>query len=254
MLSDIVQIGDKIEIKQLDQRGIPIRSSQTYVSQLVDYIDDDTISIAAPINKGMIVLVHKGENYRLWFYTIKGLYECNCTIIQTYKENNIIIIQVKLTSDLKKIQRRQYFRLECVHEIEYRIITEEELELNDKLIQGLYRNTEERAEIRRRLSALKKSWTMAHITDLSGGGCKFNCGQEIRPGEKIRIKLDFIIKDQVRKLEISAEIIASQKLLDRSGVYEHRAEFYDISQNDREDLIKYIFEQERIRRKNDKIY
>ena len=34
--------------------------------------------------------------------------------------------------------------------------------------------------------------------------------------------------------------------------YEHRAEFYTISNKEREDLIKYIFEQERKRMRFDK--
>ncbi|HCM12943.1 MAG TPA: flagellar brake protein, partial [Lachnospiraceae bacterium] len=36
------------------------------------------------------------------------------------------------------------------------------------------------------------------------------------------------------------------------GVYEYRVEFKNIRKRDREDLIKYIFEQERRRRKNEK--
>jgi c-di-GMP-binding flagellar brake protein YcgR len=75
---------------------------------------------------------------------------------------------------------------------------------------------------------------------------------ELQAGDKIRVRFDYIFRDELKKLEITADIIASRKLPDRS-VYEHRAEFSNITKNDREDLIKYIFEQERRLRRNDKI-
>ena len=47
----------------------------------------------------------------------------------------MIISLVKLNSDLEKIQRRQYYRLECIHDIDYRLISEEEIRLEEKLSQ-----------------------------------------------------------------------------------------------------------------------
>lgn len=252
MLKDILQIGDKIELKQLDPKGIPIKSSMTYVSQVVDFIDEDTISIASPIKNGLLVILERWINYRLYFYTAKGLYQCNSTVLKIYRENNMVVVQVKLTSELKKIQRRQYYRLECIHDIDYRLITEEELNLEEKLLKGMYISKTEKSEIEARLEELRNKWVHACMIDVSGGGCRFTSEETLEPGYKIRIKFDFILKDNLRKIETTAEIIDSQKVYGRSGFYEHRAEFTDINQNDREDLIKYIFEQDRRRRKNEK--
>lgn len=250
MLRDIVHIGDKIEIKQIDQQGTPIKTSKTYVSQVVDFIDEDTISIASPIKDGLIVILERWANYRLYFYTVKGLYQCNCLVLKKYRENKMPMVMVKLTSELEKIQRRQYYRLECIHEIEYRLITEEERNLEKKLLDGRIISTEERAEVRKRLAQLNNLWIQACITDISGGGCRFNSEEELKPGDKIIIKLDFLLKNELKKLDITAEVIATEKMYNRYGVYEHRVEFSDIKPKDREDLIKYIFEQERIRRSN----
>jgi c-di-GMP-binding flagellar brake protein YcgR len=252
MLQKLVNIGDKIEIKQLDQKGSLMRSSKVYVSQMVDFGEDNKISIATPIKSGIIILLEKWVNYRLYFYTIRGLFQCDCTMIQTYRENNMVLALVKLTSEPEKIQRRQYYRLEYVHEIVYRHITEEETKLEGKLLNEKITNPDEKNEIKKKIANLSKVWTHAAITDLSGGGCRFNSEQKLKSGDKVRIKLDFIIKNELKKLDIIADIIASQKMLDRSGVYEHRAEFYNIMKNDREHLIKYIFEQERRLRRNDK--
>lgn len=252
MLRETVKIGNKIEIKPLDHNGELIKSSGLYVSQLVDYIEDDIIGIATPIRNGMIVILEKKRYYRLYFYTSKGLYQCNCVMMQTYRENRMVLALVKLTSELEKIQRRQFYRLECVHEIEYRIITEEEEKLEKSLHGGMIKDSHEISKINKKLSQINKFWNRACITDLSGGGCRFNSLHEMKSGDKIRMRIDFMFRDDLKRLEIISDIIATRKLPDRLGVYEHRAEFNNITKSDREDLIKYIFEQERRLRKNEK--
>jgi c-di-GMP-binding flagellar brake protein YcgR len=253
MLSDVITVGDKIDVKQLDHAGGLVKMSKTYVSQLLDINDEKTISIAMPYGNGLLFILEQGKNYRLCFYTSKGLYQCNCVMSAVYRENNALIASVKLTTTLDKIQRRQYYRLECIHEIEYRTITQEELQLENKLATNKFINTEEKADVRRRLSQLDRAWLKASITDLSGGGARFNSDEPLQTGDRIRIRLDFIMGNELKKLVVGAEIIISGKMENRNDKYEHRAEFYDIGKVDREDLIKYIFEQERRRRRNDKV-
>lgn len=253
MLRDVLAIGDKIDIKRMDQNGKPLFGVKNMVSQLVDFIDMDIISIATPIVSGRIYLLEVGGNYILCFYSSKGLYQCNCTVLKNYKENNTIIAVVRITSNLEKYQRRQYFRLECIHEIEYRIITKEEELLERKLRNDDFRNADERAECRKRLSLLSNSWIQAAFTDLSGGGARLNSEQQHNQGDKILIKFDFVIGSELKKMILGADLISSNRMMNRTGMYEHRVEFNDIMQKDRETLIKYIFEQERKRRRNDKI-
>jgi c-di-GMP-binding flagellar brake protein YcgR len=219
---------------------------------LVDFVDINVINIATPIGNNKILILDVGESYNLCFYTNKGLYQCNCTVMNNYRESNMIISMVRLISDLEKFQRRQYYRLECIHEIEYRVISKEEELLENKLRLDDFANTQERSECRKKMLQMNKEWNKASFTDLSGGGARFNSNVQHQPSDKVRIKFDFILGKELKKLVIGAEIISSAKLLNRAGVYEHRVEFKEIGKNDREDLIKYIFEQERRRRRNEK--
>lgn len=253
MLRDILVIGDKIDMKKLENVGGIVRSTGTYVSQLLDIVNENTISIAMPYSGGKLVILELESRYRLCFYTSKGLYQCNGIMMKGYRENNAIIAAFRLTSDLEKFQRRQYFRLECIHEVEYRVILQEETEMEDRIMMNKFINSEERAEARRRLSLMNTQWLKGSITDLSGGGAKFNSDYKHNIGDKVRIKIDFIIGGELKKKLLAVEIIAADKLLSNPDKYEHRAEFYDIGKTDREDLIKYIFEQERKRRRNDKV-
>ncbi len=252
MLSDILTVGDKIDVKQLEFIEGSARTSKTYVSQLLDIDDEKTISIAMPHANGLMYVLEKEAKYKLFFYTSKGLYQCTCVLEGIYKENNAIIASVKTITELEKIQRRQYYRLECIHEIDYRLLTQEEQLLEERLAGNKLMNTEEKAEIRRRLSQYEQTWQKASITDLSGGGMKFNSEVRHKPGDKLRIRLDFIIGNELKKMILGAVIISSEKLENRNDKFEHRAEFVEIGKADREDLIKYIFEQDRRRRRNNK--
>jgi c-di-GMP-binding flagellar brake protein YcgR len=252
MLQNILSIGDKLEIRQMDQSGRLMINVKTYVSQLVDIIDQDVINIAAPIGNNRVIILLAGENYNLWFYSNKGLYQCKCEVINNFKEGSMVISQVRVISELQKFQRRQYYRLECIYDIEYRVITKEMEIIERKVSTDDFSSPEERTEFRKRLNQLNNEWVKATFNDLSGGGARFTSRLSHEQGDKLRIKFDFNLGKDMKKLVIGAEVVASTKVLNRSDIYEHRVEFKEIGKNDREDLIKFIFEQERRRRKNDK--
>lgn len=252
MLQKILTIGDKIDVRPLDPNGKPVHSSKTLVSQLVDIVDYDVVNIAAPIFYGKPIILKVGENFNLCFYSDKGLYQCNCVVLSNHKDNNTYVTVVRITTNLEKFQRRQYFRLECIHDIEYRIVKPEEAILDRKLKTEDFKSPEERAECMKKLKLLDNEWIQGSVTDLSGGGARFSSALIHNQGDKIKIKLDLAIGNTLKRMILGANIITSERIMNRIGVYEHRVEFNDIIAKDREELIKYIFEQDRRRRRNDK--
>lgn len=251
MLQDVLTLGDKIDIRRLDRNGKPADNARTYVSQLVDFIDKDVIYIASPIMNSALIILNTGESYNLCFYTGRGLYQCSCVVLSNYKENNTVIAVVRITSNLEKVQRRQYYRLECIIDIEYHVITGEEETLERKIRLNEFESSAKRTEYMNKLSEIKEVWLPASMIDISGGGTRFNSNTILNQDDKILIRLDLTIGAALKRMVLEAEVISSGKIINRVGVYEHRAEFKDINKKDREDLIKYIFEQERRRRKYD---
>lgn len=252
MVKDIVLIGDKIHIRPLDHSGKPIQNLQPFVSQLTEYGIDGIINIAAPIVNNQIIRLRKGINYLLYFYSDKGLYQSRAEVIDNIRENNIIITRVRLTSDLEKIQRRQFYRLELIHDIEYRIITVEEDILNKKLSSKDVTDAKVE-EYKIRLSELDRKWEKVSITDLSGGGTRFNTDKIYNPGDKIIIRMEFVVGGIYRRLDINGVILSSTKLFNNHEAFEYRVEFKDFDRKDREYLIKYIFEEERRRRNKERL-
>lgn len=251
MIQDILAIGDKIELKLLDKSGKTVRNNMVYVSQLIDFIEDNLISIASPIVYGKTMVLMTGSQYHLYFYTNKSLYECNCEVVSHYKDNNLDIAIVRIQSDLEKFQRRQYYRLECVLDTKYRLITKDELRLQEMLKEPhLTEDIKEKVE--KKLATFNESWNLGTITDISGGGCRFNSDQLQEAGGKLLMNFDLSYSADSKRMILEADIVTSNRLENRVGVYEHRVKFLSIEKKDREDIIKYIFEQDRRRRKYDR--
>ncbi len=252
MLRDLLSIGDKIDIRLVDRKGKPAQKAKSYISQFVEFAEEDVVHIMAPIIAGKTIILETGKTFNLLFYTEKGLYHCNCVILRNFKENKTVVCAVRISSNPEKFQRRQYFRLDCNYDIEYRKVTEEEETLDKMLAAGGFGNEQEKAELVMLLGRYEKDWMHGTMTDLSGGGAKFTSTLQHYPGDKLRIKLDFIYEIDIKKPILNVKVISSNHLTARSSVFEHRVEFFNIMQREREAVIKYIFDQERKRRKIDR--
>jgi c-di-GMP-binding flagellar brake protein YcgR len=249
MIQDIISIGDKIDIKPIGHRDKQRNLEKVSVSQLVNYVDHDMIDIAAPMSNGRIRLLDAETVYHICFYTKKGLYQSKCIVINTFRDNNIVTCRVKLTSDLEKYQRRQYYRLEYFKEIEYRFITREEEILSDRIRNGECKSDLEREETLERLRQLDQAWNKATLMNLSGGGVRFCTAGVHEAEDKIIIRLEIEIQGALTILKEKAAIVAVEKLENRKGYYAYRAQFCEIGRKERENVIRFIFEQERKRRK-----
>ncbi len=249
MLREVITLGDKIDIKLLDRNGKPAKDAKTLVSKLMDFLDADVISITTPFANGRTIPLEVGEHYNLCFYTDKGLYQCRCVALNNHREDKSIMSVMRITSSLEKYQRRQYFRLECIQDILYRIITDEEEQLEQELIVKALANPEELSEIRMRLTELNRNWIRGSMTDLSGGGAKFTSDRQHHLGDKLQMRLDLSSMEEKKEITVDAAVIHSDIIINRRDIFEHRVEYINISSKDREELIRYIFEQERKRRK-----
>lgn len=253
MLREVLALGDKIDITPLDREGKPLHNSRTFASQLLDFIETDVIHIAAPIVYGKAVILGVGAYFNLCFYSSKGLFQCNCTVLSNHKEVNTIVSVVRITTNLVKYQRRQYYRLECILDIRYRIVSTEEEILESKLRTDGFQNDQEREAGKAKLDEFAKAWISGTVVDISGGGARYNSSKQHSPGDKVKIKLDLALNNAVKSMIIGANLIASTRIVNRFDTFEHRIEFSEITPREREDLIRFIFEKERRLRKNDKI-
>jgi c-di-GMP-binding flagellar brake protein YcgR len=251
MISELITLGDKLELKKLKTRTSEEDTDKIYVSQLLDISQDDKLNIAMPIEKGRIIPLSIGDKYSVRFYTNKGLYQCKAVITDRYRNNNIFILVIQLISELEKHQRRQYYRLECLLDIKYHVITDLELAIVNKIKRDDFKDDDEKQKY---LNTLEDYQTVSHsgtIVDLSGGGARFISNHKHEHGNRILISIRF--NTDFNNLHvINAGIISSTNMMNRQGVYEHRVQFNDITKEEREAIIKFIFEEDRKQRRKEK--
>ncbi len=249
MIKNYLSVGNKLELMKLKMRDDEPIENHRYLSKLLDFIDSDKAKIAMPIERGKIIPLTVGEKYIICFFTDKGLYQCKAVITARYKEQNIYILEVQFLSELEKYQRRQFYRLECNLYIKYHIITEAEIILSNQLTKNDFLNKADEETCYEALIACQKVWNEGIITDISGGGARFISDTQLDIANPIL--LDIKLYDNKSHI-IQVKVISSNKMANRPNFFEHRVQFNDIASEEREAIIKFIFEEERRQRKREK--
>ncbi len=243
MVDKLISEGDKIDFRDIlteDQINDGV-TANVYVSQVLDFTENGNIMAAMPIKHTHLVPLSKGQQYEVFFYTHKGMYQSMAVIVDRFKSGNIYSMEISLTSELQRYQRRQYYRLEKSISVKYIQITEEEFNtfLGDHTVpERLVDNAD---------------FSSGTTLDISGGGLRFIGNKKIEKDRKIMAQFDIVSSGGPVRYFLPARIIMSFELPDRVSRYEHRVEFAGISKESRELLIKYIFEEERKMRKNSRL-
>lgn len=244
MIAEIIREGDKLEL-------IPFRQNmnednaqrKVYKSQVYEVVSEDELLIAMPIEQGRIVLLHIDSVYDMYFFCNTGFYHCRGKIVDRYKSNNIFILSISLISSLEKEQRREHYRLKCYYKVRYRELSEAELALADT------------ADIIRQELELEMPvvYTEGHGADISGGGARFISSQKENSDKQILMLITAETEYDSRRFCLQGRVLSSVKLENRELVqYEHRVQFEKIKKEERERIIRYVFEEERRIRKKEK--
>lgn len=245
MVNSIVNLGDRVELIKLPSLEQKNETTKQYLSQILDFIDNDKAKLSMPIENNRVIPLTVGDKYEVCFYASKGLYQCKCEIIDRYKDNNLYILVIQFLSDLDKCQRRQYYRLVNIIDIQYRVFSNEETVLEQRLFANEFATEEMRINCEMGLHKLQNQWKPATITDISGGGVKFNGAIPLEKEKKIKMRIPLTVSGDKRELELIANVVMCNPIMNRKDYFEIRVEYVGISLEERETIIKFIFEQER---------
>lgn len=238
ILSKYVLPGNRVDLQEIQRVKTGAESKKkTYQSQVIDVISDDRIEIAMPMEKSKLILLPVDAEYDLYFFTANGLYQCDARIVDRYRNNNIYILLLDLTSNLRKYQRREYYRFSCALEMNSRPLQEEEVNA-----------IEQHAELLTPGLPLQRSV----IVDISGGGLRFVANYAYETGSLILCRYQLWIENESKDYNLVGKVLSVKEIENRPGVYEHRVQYVNIEAGSREEIIKYIFDEERKTIKNQK--
>lgn len=238
MLSKFLRPGDRIELQMVEHHRQNEDSQRVFISEIHEIISEDQMEIVMPMEKTKLILLPVDVEYDLTIYGQQGLFQCFARVIDRYKSNNVYILVVELTTNLRKHQRREYYRYSCALDMANRELEENEIkaiELREPflLTPGL---------------PIKRSV----IVDISGGGLRFVSEQKYEPESLIYCSYSLINKDQKKQYEIVGKVLTVTELSNRRGSYEHRVQYVDLDKDVREEIIRFIFEEERKNRKKER--
>lgn len=244
MLSKFVTVGNRIDLQAVERNAEEsteevTERGKTYRTRVHSILSEDTLEIVMPMEKTKLILLPVDTEYDLVFYTDNGLYQCFAQITDRYKSNNVYIIVAELTSNLRKYQRREFYRFSCAIEMNSRNLLNNEIEALEnsssyRLMPGL---------------PLKQSV----IVDISGGGLRFLSSQKYEQDQLIYITYHLLRGEERKKFEVIGKVLSVQELENRPGVWEHRVQYYNMDLDTREEIIQYIFEEERKSRRKGRL-
>jgi c-di-GMP-binding flagellar brake protein YcgR len=87
------------------------------------------------------------------------------------------------------------------------------------------------------------------IVDISGGGLRFVANFQYEEGSTIYCSYRLPGNNNNVEYEMVCNVLRVQELENRPGLYEHRIQYSYIDESSREDIIHFIFEEERKIRK-----
>ena len=210
-----LNLGDKIKLQLYDDSDVTL-SSQELPSQYENSLPDGSMEIVAPIKEGRVVPVHRGVEMDVMFAQNGNMYTFKAETIGRRVTGNLYLLRIKPKTKIVKLQRRLYFRLECVLDVKNRF----------------FENMDDKDSIEYRDAITK---------NISGGGLCLLTDVEPKEGSFF----DGII-DIGGEINFKGKVVRVNEL-ENQGKYRFEVgiEFTDITEQEREKVISFIFDTQR---------
>ena len=83
------------------------------------------------------------------------------------------------------------------------------------------------------------------IVDISGGGIRAFSKRQLEKNEMVYVKFTLNFNSGDKEADVLAKVVDSQKNSKDETMFDNRLQFINISEADREEIVKYVFEQQR---------
>ena len=198
-----------------------VADEKSYKALIID-IEDDNIKINIPVRNDEYLMLYKDDKIEINSYLDDGkCFNYYCNVISKGKDNNVIYYKLTLPYDVRRIQRRNFFRVNLLEEVTYKNITNK---------------TENEIE--------ELPYKSGIMIDLSGGGLKVRTKEKLKGNDIIvmRIKMTGI------EVKLKGQIVRIETSIDNNFLY--GVKFLDITEMESDKIIRELFEIMRKQRAN----
>ncbi|NLL76196.1 MAG: flagellar brake protein [Clostridiales bacterium] len=235
ILSKYVIPGNRVDIREtIKIKGKEDKTEiRIYQSQVYDILSEDRIEIVMPMEKTKLILLPIGGKFDLFFYLENSIYQCRAKVVDRDKKNNNYLLTMDLISNLRRDQRREYFRFSCAIEMNSRELQQDEIAALEKNV------VKEEAVVS--VPPLNRSI----IVDISGGGLRFVADFKYDAGSILLCKYQLDTDKGPKVFEMLGKVLNIKGVDNRPGFFEHRVQYINIDKEVREEIIRFIFNEER---------
>lgn len=221
-----ITIGTKLELEIFDEDGV--RLGVQLISEFEWMVNENTALIAAPIHEGVLYPLRIGTVTNVYFsikkYNNVYLYRTRARILARTNDGNLALLKVRFEGSPERIQRRGYFRLDCSVPVRFRVVDS----FNETRNEGI-------------------PYMSSITSNLSGGGMNLLLIDKIDDGSIIECELQ---TDRDRVVRFFGKVIkCGRNPVETKLKFQASIVFAKITDKDREEVIKYIFKEQRILRK-----
>lgn len=232
MLTKFIREGDKVELTPVNVRKTSGEDeNKVYSTKVSSIISDESVELFMPMEQTKLILLPVDGEYSVVFYTQAGLYQSFVKVVDRYKNGSLYLLAVDLTSNLRKYQRREFYRFSCALEMCARNLEEDE-------VQAIEQKAKDWLQPNR---PIKRSV----IVDISGGGLRFMSNQQYEVGSLIYCSYNLVKGEERKTYEIVGKVLSVRPVDNRPGIFEHRVQYHNIEPAIQEEIIRFIFEEER---------
>jgi len=224
-LSDI-DAGTKLELELFDEAGN--RLEHTMISKFEQVLESHEAVIAAPIYEGNIVPMQIDTVFNVYF-TNRRRNDINLFVFSALVKNRVILdnlhfLEIEQQGEILKVQRREYYRLDCLLKVQYRQVKSINKEYNEDI-------------------PFKKTFAK----NLSGGGISLMLEEKIEVGKILECE---IFNEQSRSVRFFGKVLRFERTgMEDRFKYEAGIAYIKINNSDRDAVVKYIFDEQRKLRK-----
>lgn len=243
-----LEAGDKIELIPLAQQQNS--DGKIYLSKIQDIQENGEMEILMPMEKGKIILLMVNSRYMVRFYTRSGIFQGECIITKRYRDEKKFFLGIQLLSRLTKKQRREYYRLECSQEVEFRVMTGTEAAVREKIRNNRFEDPKEKERYVNYILDLdqKAEWIPANMMDISGGGIRVKTQKREDMEKHLMFRVNLYAEGQIKQVELECYAVSIENMMNEPRMMEMRCRFTHITNQKQEMIVKYIFEQQRKQR------
>ena len=197
----------------VNERLEVISNNKSYKCVVTD-LDEDWININIPVCEDGYLTLYSGELVEINMYLDNGkCYNFNAKVLSKGKENNIVYYKLSSPFNVKRIQRRNYFRVSVLNLAHYVNVTNFDGEDINEV-----------------------SYTEVMMIDLSGGGAKLKINEDVQINDILSIKMNI----HGAEIIVRGEVVRIQKSEDNQNLC--GIKFLDLSQSQIDKIIKELFQ------------